>query len=623
MPGLAGLISTKIDLPVPDFDFVLDTLRYGRATVIESYRESDHSLGCVHLGTGGERTLYQSDQVVVAFYGYLTEPVIPPGADPSDTKAKAHYIHDLYFERGDKMMRNLAGAFAISIWDKRTQSLLLITDYLGLRPIYFSFYNGVFRFASEVKGILADPEFPHIINKEAFADFFYFGHILEEKTFFKDIQMLPPASVLRLQDGRITVESYSDITFPDFYTPRTDNWYDDLINTAIHSSIKKMIRPDLSYGLSLSGGLDSRWIAAYLAKYKPDSLTFTLGIPGSDDTPLAIQVAEKTGLKNQYWDLSPNYFAELGEIYTYLVDGMDSIDNMSEFPVTVRVGDYVDVSVGGLLGGPAFGYYIDPVSANLRRKDVLRYFLWRTKGGRLPNEVMESVFEPQFGKELGTIAIASVRKCIDSAPYKRGFNTFQYFVLKRHQNRSANLAQLAKLAYVDIYHPLADQEVVKAASQLPASQLMVEMAYRRAFVHYFPDLGKIPWTFTLTPPSISITAAVVKKIAQHTLGHWLRKTPLGNNSLIRTRRYYTKHSQWSRRPLQSFIEETLLSPEANAAGLFNPDGIRTIIREHMEGKRDVTVFIGQALAVALWTRLFYTPSTPIRPKSLVVDHQIT
>ena len=174
MPGLAGLVSAKKDLPAQGMEFMLEALRYGRATKTESYNEDTIGLGCVHLGTGGQQALYKSAEAVVVFFGYLTQPPIPPGADASAPDAAPRYIHDHYLEQGEYMMQEVAGAFAIAIWDKRTQNLLLITDHLGLRPIYYSVHNGIFRFASEVKGILADPFFPHHINKAAFADYFYF-----------------------------------------------------------------------------------------------------------------------------------------------------------------------------------------------------------------------------------------------------------------------------------------------------------------------------------------------------------------------------------------------------------------------------------------------------------------
>ena len=326
-----------------------------------------------------------------------------------------------------------------------------------------------------------------------------------------------------------------------------------------------------------------------MSKYCPDSLTITLGIPGSDDTPIAEQVARETRLEHQYWELSTSYIAEMGETYSYLVDGMDGLGSMDEFPLSSRVGNYADVSVGGLLGGGLFGYSIDPVSANLRKKDVMKYFLWRFTGKGI-TDLFGQVFGIKKGQELGELAIDLLDQYIETAPFQRGFQVLQYITLE-YPNRSSNLAQLAKLAFVDIYHPLTDRIVVMAATQLPASQLVLEKAFRRAMVTHFPELSKIPWTYTLTPLSISTPTAVMKKIAQHTLGPWLRKTPFGNYQLIRPRRYLSNHSLWSRGSLRPFIEETLLSPDANATGLFDHDGLRNIVHEHMEGERDVTVFL--------------------------------
>ncbi len=621
MPGLTGLVSTATGFPPLNMEAASAALQYGRATVSECYQEANVSLSCAHLGTGGQRNLYQSGQAIVVFYGYLTEPSIPPGADGSDPAEAAHYIHDLYLEHGEAMMKRLAGAFAFAVWDRTTQTLLLVSDHLGLRPIYYAEHNGVFRFASEIKGILADPAFPHRLNMAAMADFFHYSYVLEEKTFFQDIQLLPPASVLRLHDGHWRVSHYWEIAFPEDYPHHPDKWYDDLIYEVIQSSVKKMIRPELRYGLSLSGGLDSRWIAAFLSKYQPDSLAFTIGTPDSDDAFIARQVAIQTGLTHHRWEPSPNFIAEAAEIYAYLVEGMDSFINIGEFPISIRVGDYVDVSVGGFLGGDIFGYEINPLSASFRKQDVIPYYLWRNRRDRLSQPLMAQVFGEQAGRELGILAKDSLQKCINAIPSERGFQAMLYFFLRHRERRAMNTAQRAKLPFSDIYQPFADVEVLRTALDLPASQLMVENAYRRAMVTHLPELGAIPWTFTLTPPSISVSGVVLKKIAQHTLGRCLRKTPLGNHPLIRPRRYHTNYSLWSREPLRSFIKETLLSPEANATGLFNPDGLRTIVRDHMESKRDVTGFIGQALAVALWTRLFYNPSTPIRPDSLEPDHR--
>ena len=233
MPGLAGFASNKNNVKKLDFTSMANAITYGRAVITQFFQDEFISLGCSHLGTGGQKALYQSNQVVVMFFGYLTQPNIPPGGFFTDPCAAAHYVHDKYLLLGEKMLQVMSGAFAIAVWDKRNQNLLLITDFLGLRPIYYSTFNGIFRFSSEVKGILSDPFFSHKINVSAFADFFYFGHILGEKTLLENIQMVPPASILRYDHGQIKIKRYWDFPFPDKYPHHPDRWYDDLINNAI------------------------------------------------------------------------------------------------------------------------------------------------------------------------------------------------------------------------------------------------------------------------------------------------------------------------------------------------------------------------------------------------------
>jgi hypothetical protein len=167
-----------------------------------------------------------------------------------------------------------------------------------------------------------------------------------------------------------------------------------------------------------------------------------------------------------------------------------------------------------------------------------------------------------------------------------------------------------------MYHPIADEDLVMAALQLPPRQLMFERAYRRSMATHLPEMAKIPWTFTLTPPTISVMGVIAKKAAQLTLGKYLRNTRLGNHPLIRQRHYYVNHTEWSRTVLKPFIEKTLLSPEMDALGVFNMQGLKQVIQDHFDGHVTATHFLGAALTLALWSRLFFLPSVPVAPEAL-------
>jgi asparagine synthase (glutamine-hydrolysing) len=469
------------------------------------------------------------------------------------------------------------------------------------------------RFASEVKALLADPKFPRRLNRAAIADFFWYQYVMGDKTYFEDIRLLPPASLLRCQDGRWTIETYWDVSYPDRYPQKPDIWYDRLIHDTLQAAVKRIVRPELRYGLSLSGGMDSRWIAIFLSQLRPDTQTFTFGPPESDDTVIARQVAKRLGLANQRVDLPATYVRDFGETIAYLSDGMYNLFEADEFPLSVQIGDHVDVAVGGMLGDLLFGHEMNPVSALLRQQDVTRYWLWRTQANRLPQPLMIRVFGPKTYQELKAMAMHSLEQCIAAAPSDRGFQIVHHVNLRHRQRRYINIAQLSKLAYVDTYHPLADSQVIQASLQLPPAQMMLERAYRRAMATYYPAMAEIPWTFALMPPRVSVSTVMLKKALQFTFAKRLCSTRFGSHPLLRQRKYFSAHTSWSRGPIRPFIEETLFSPETEAIDIFEPDGLRAVMKDHMEGTLNLTEFLGATLSIALWARLFYLPVTPERP----------
>ena len=98
-------------------------------------------------------------------------------------------------------MHRFIGMFAIAIWDVQTQDLWLIRDRIGIKPLYYSLHHGRLTFASETKALLADPDQPREVNREAMADYLAFICSPGPDTLFKGIKKLAPGCLLRV-DGR-------------------------------------------------------------------------------------------------------------------------------------------------------------------------------------------------------------------------------------------------------------------------------------------------------------------------------------------------------------------------------------------------------------------------------------
>lgn len=211
---------------------------------------------------------------------------------------------------GPACIEQLDGVFLVAIWDKRHERLVLGTDRFGLQPLYYIAQDDGLAFASELKGLLQVPSVARELNEEAMADFFSLGYILGDKTFVQGVQLLSSASTLIYQDSKWSKERYWDFPFPDSYPSRPDAWYDELIYDAIAGAIDEMLEPGRRYALTLSGGLDTRWIAALLSQRRPDTLAMTFGLEGCDDVRLATRVAQQIGIEHVWISLMADAIIE-------------------------------------------------------------------------------------------------------------------------------------------------------------------------------------------------------------------------------------------------------------------------------------------------------------------------
>src|SRR4051794_11408291 len=191
-----------------------------------------------------------------------------------DTEVLLH----AYAEWGEASLERLNGMFAFAIWDRRRRRLFCARDRFGVKPFYYTFADGAFRFASEIKALLVDPAVPRRVNEPRVFDFLVHGladHTGE--TMFEGVQQLEP--------GR------SMVVDADTGAARTRRWYTpspaelgpdpiDAVRERMLDSVALRLRSDVPVGTCLSGGLDSSSVVAIAALLRsragadvPDSLT--------------------------------------------------------------------------------------------------------------------------------------------------------------------------------------------------------------------------------------------------------------------------------------------------------------------------------------------------------------
>jgi asparagine synthase (glutamine-hydrolysing) len=266
---------------------------------------------------GGSQPLWSEDGEIAVFmngeiYNYveLRTALIKDGhvfRTKSDTEVVAH----LYEACGADLCRELRGMFALAVWDRRRRRLLLARDRFGKKPLYWSRGSeGVLVFASElnaVRPLLRAAGVMETISALSVWDYLSTGAVPQPATIWEGVSAVEPATVICWEGGRIaSATRYWEPCFEPKLTLSYEEAKEEL-RSRVNESVRLRLRSDVPVGLFLSGGMDSGAIAAELAALGAgniSSYTVSTSDANLDETSLATQTAQRTGLQNEVLPLS-------------------------------------------------------------------------------------------------------------------------------------------------------------------------------------------------------------------------------------------------------------------------------------------------------------------------------
>ena len=201
------------------------------------------------------------------------------------TQSDTEVVVLMYEEYGIDFINRLNGQFAISIWDKRKEELILVRDRLGIRPLFYSEQNKNLYFASEIKSLLEHPNINPKFNSNSLFETFTFWTTLSPNTIFDDIYEVPPGHYMIFSKKKREIKQYWDISFPN-KNQHTNLSFDNAVGQfeeILKDSLKLRLRADVPVAAYLSGGIDSTITTALIKDVVPDMLqTFSIGFTDKD-----------------------------------------------------------------------------------------------------------------------------------------------------------------------------------------------------------------------------------------------------------------------------------------------------------------------------------------------------
>jgi asparagine synthase (glutamine-hydrolysing) len=211
------------------------------------------------------------------------------------TTSDTEVLLKLFQLHGLKMLHRLNGMFAFAIWDKLKKKLIVVRDRMGVKPLYYSFYNESFYFASEQKALFT-AGVPLKLADEGLEEYVFNRFVAGENTLYQNVKKVLPGHIMTIHEsGKVNTEKWWDLKSEIQNQPKIENpaeWFRETFD----DSIKLRMVSDVPVGVLLSGGLDSSSILAslYRQNYK-DIETFNIGFKEEEhnESHLAKMIAEK------------------------------------------------------------------------------------------------------------------------------------------------------------------------------------------------------------------------------------------------------------------------------------------------------------------------------------------
>ncbi len=215
----------------------------------------------------------------------------------------------------DELVPRLRGMYAFGVWDERQRKLVLVRDRLGVKPLVYTTRNGQIAFASTIAALQA-AGLVEEIDPQAVLEFLEFGFVTDERSIYREVRKVPPATIVEWKDGRISQRCYWSL--PEIAEGSSISFEEAVEETErlLIESVRLRLCSDVPIGALLSGGVDSALVCWALTRLNANVKAFTVGAPGdsSDESADASETARILGIPHETVTLETDETPPLDEL---------------------------------------------------------------------------------------------------------------------------------------------------------------------------------------------------------------------------------------------------------------------------------------------------------------------
>jgi asparagine synthase (glutamine-hydrolysing) len=517
------------------------------------------------------------------------------------TRSDTEVLLRMYEEHGIGFLERLRGMFALALWDREEQRLLLARDAFGIKPLFYWEDGGDLTFASELRALARHPRFPRDLDPDGLEAYLAFNCVPGPLTAFRAARKLTAGHWLTWQDGRVRSGRWARPAPPPAAAVRSEPAGELAaeLRDRLRDSVRAHLVADVPVGVLLSGGVDSSALTALAAQESGAPVqTFSIGFEerSFDELDRARLVARRYGTEHRELVVRPDAAALLPEIAAAADEPLGDSSALPTYLVSRLASEHVKVVLSGEGGDELFGGYetyaadllarrlgraagfVAPVARRLpssERRVSLDYRLKRfVQGAGLPPLERHHSFKEIFGREQRRALLG--RSAADPLARHRG---------RWAETEGAEL--LARLQDVDLGTYLVDDLLVKTDRMSMAHSLEARV----------PLLDREVAAFALALPThLRVSGLRKKRLLREAVA------PLLPRALVhgRKRGFSIPAAAWLRGPLVPFARDVLAPDRTRRQGVFDSAEVTRVLDAHVARREDLSRQLWGLMCFSLW-----------------------
>jgi asparagine synthase (glutamine-hydrolysing) len=362
MCGIAGMVdwraATSADALRSIADAMIETVRHRGPDAGDVWVEAEggvalgqRRLAIIDLSPGGAQPMHSADRrFVITFngeiYNYrdIRRELQAAGHSMRSDSDTEVLLEACALWGVEAAIERAIGMFAFALWDRKTRSLTLARDRLGIKPLYYAVSPERILFASQLKAFRPAPHWKPTIDEDAVVGYLRHAYIAQPRTIYREAEKLAPGHILTLREGSTpSPKCFWDLRGIAVAGQRRNDPVPDpreaadRLDALLRDSVKLRMIADVPLGAFLSGGIDSSTVVALMQAQSTRAVkTFSIGFheSGYDEAQCAKQVAAHLGTDHTEFYVEPRHaldviphladwfdepFADPSQIPTYLV----------------------------------------------------------------------------------------------------------------------------------------------------------------------------------------------------------------------------------------------------------------------------------------------------------------